>query len=1073
MNQRLHYLCFLFALALLFSSNVKAQINPIDTHLTPEDEIEVTALCIESTSPTSLRKLNIKNVGNSQNIWSVSFGDVSGLVLTLAPDESYVLEATVTDTENTIQVQLGRRVIFTQSYVQPFICTPTVDNLPLSVYDTCNPTPSNNKLVWAVNNPNSVPVRVRYMAETKEGALTKSITVEAESTATFSFNKKFGTGLVFTTSNGFFGCQTHTNQVCSIDGITVTNVCTDHRKRRRWRIENPNSFSFKATITYAGGNAKTVTIPAAGKGQDINGVANSGNYRFFDTPNTVENITVSYGKDQTLVATFFTGLCNDNNLDTLSCETGKRSYLLSNAVSDSYHGGNHNHSIWLSGFNGGGAAKMTFDSDAYLVYDVTGKSAYIHGTATMTTGNLAGSKWIIYAPFGEKNANTVPKKELRGNAYDPNDGGVNVDDWFYFLLEDGAFMRQTDGDGYITMSTMPADGRYGLQIGKGANGKNINFGASSWFFYTYNGQTPKQGDFNLDLDAQCENLSSCSIFYIDNTTDYIYLVDPFNGNSSNNGRNSQQYSEVSLTPVVASPYHDAHIALNIEGDKLYVFESRGPEHRYGYFDLSSEIFRPLGTLYIEGGLVQASFSPYGKLYLSSTSSNEILVLDEPDNPASLANYGTIKMADGGKTLNIAGADIAFDQDGSFYLATHAHGGAIFTVSGLANNLVARRLGTANTIGKVTGLALMEDGNGSLIYSARDAEGMYMVHQDDPNNHIFLPFDDTFTKSGWGDMTTACMEPLTECDGCYASEVIAFNQGTTRNGGAIASERSNPNNALGQPQENDTYNFVSLGFGGSIELALPCPVYNHNKNGVPVGNSNSIDNVNGDGYSKADFIIVETSFGKANANCGVDQSNNYPERVLVYGRESLTDDWVLLTQTPVCRTSFIDIGPAVESGALSYVKYVKLVDQTDPNRHGGGADGYDVDGIIFCPDLVIGAITGEGRSALVDARKGGDDKNLYQFNFEHQNTLKDGDLSGSLEINTYPNPTNSLVSIDVNSTTHENISLSIFDNTGSLIFEKEDFDEIHTSFDFSKFAKGMYIIRVQNGTEQKVKKILVK
>ncbi|MEQ8881236.1 MAG: hypothetical protein RLQ12_16445, partial [Cyclobacteriaceae bacterium] len=84
-------------------------------------------------------------------------------------------------------------------------------------------------------------------------------------------------------------------------------------------------------------------------------------------------------------------------------------------------------------------------------------------------------------------------------------------------------------------------------------------------------------------------------------------------------------------------------------------------------------------------------------------------------------------------------------------------------------------------------------------------------------------------------------------GCFSVEVVAFDQGKKKNGRRVSRRRSDPAMALGQPQENDTFNFVSLGFGGSITLKLETDLYD-------------------DGSYQPDFILVETSFGRADQMC---------------------------------------------------------------------------------------------------------------------------------------------------------------------------------------------------------------
>src|SRR5690606_30549484 len=57
------------------------------------------------------------------------------------------------------------------------------------------------------------------------------------------------------------------------------------------------------------------------------------------------------------------------------------------------------------------------------------------------------------------------------------------------------------------------------------------------------------------------------------------------------------------------------------------------------------------------------------------------------------------------------------------------------------------------------------------------------------------------------------------DYCYASEVLLYTMGETSTGNPIEIVRTNPDNALGVPENDDTYNFVSLGYGGELVVGF--------------------------------------------------------------------------------------------------------------------------------------------------------------------------------------------------------------------------------------------------------------
>ena len=157
------------------------------------------------------------------------------------------------------------------------------------------------------------------------------------------------------------------------------------------------------------------------------------------------------------------------------------------------------------------------------------------------------------------------------------------------------------------------------------------------------------------------------------------------------------------------------------------------------------------------------------------------------------------------------------------------------------------------------------------------------------------------------------EMVSTTEPTYPSEVVAFQQGLRRNGQAVARNRSDPTMALGAPQENDHYNFVSLGFGGSITLKLDRPV------------------VDGAG---ADLRVVETSFNDSNRPCEA-----YPERAdVAVSRDGI--EYITVVEAG-CQEIAVDLS----GSGLDQVQYVRITDVSDPVRFRGAADGYDVDGVM--------------------------------------------------------------------------------------------------------------------------------
>ena len=148
---------------------------------------------------------------------------------------------------------------------------------------------------------------------------------------------------------------------------------------------------------------------------------------------------------------------------------------------------------------------------------------------------------------------------------------------------------------------------------------------------------------------------------------------------------------------------------------------------------------------------------------------------------------------------------------------------------------------------------------------------------------------------------------------WADSYSDFNQGLRKDGSPVLAERSDPEKALGEAEDDDTVNFVSLGFGGSLVLHF--------------------DNYILDGTGP-DIHVVETSFGNPTGS-------SYPEKVEVLASQN-GSTWVSLgTQT---RSEIVNDNDFDLDGQLPWAKYLKLVDKTDPASFAGDTDGYDIDGV---------------------------------------------------------------------------------------------------------------------------------
>lgn len=164
---------------------------------------------------------------------------------------------------------------------------------------------------------------------------------------------------------------------------------------------------------------------------------------------------------------------------------------------------------------------------------------------------------------------------------------------------------------------------------------------------------------------------------------------------------------------------------------------------------------------------------------------------------------------------------------------------------------------------------------------------------------------------------------------YATSSSNYNPGPLADGvspiASVRPARTNPNNVVGpvDPSTNDsnigegsgTVQFVSLGYGGSIELQFATPICN---------------------IAGPDFKIWETSYGNS-SNCVA-----WPERAAIYARQDACQPWILLTPyNGQCLDFEVDLG------FLSWASEIRIEDRTDettPVFQSSNQDAFDVDGI---------------------------------------------------------------------------------------------------------------------------------
>ncbi|MCB9094808.1 MAG: hypothetical protein H6621_07045 [Halobacteriovoraceae bacterium] len=151
-----------------------------------------------------------------------------------------------------------------------------------------------------------------------------------------------------------------------------------------------------------------------------------------------------------------------------------------------------------------GVGKFKFTSHGLLMKFVDG---YAHLRGYVYNESNPAEILKVSVILKDRRTGETPKKELKDIAYDENGGPVDTDDWAYYTLEAGLFEGSGDLVGTcldITQNSMA------FQIGFGANGRNITFGASSWFTILTAASSKTKlppywkidgdGDINIDLE---------------------------------------------------------------------------------------------------------------------------------------------------------------------------------------------------------------------------------------------------------------------------------------------------------------------------------------------------------------------------------------------------------------------------------------------------------------------------------------------------------------------------------------------------------------------------------------------
>ena len=198
------------------------------------------------------------------------------------------------------------------------------------------------------------------------------------------------------------------------------------------------------------------------------------------------------------------------------------------------------------------------------------------------------------------------------------------------------------------------------------------------------------------------------------------------------------------------------IAASLDGSTIFLVDK--VSKHLGTYDVNSGDFTDEGAISdLPEGVVLASYSPDGTLYVLSQNNNKMYTVDVSGPSAS--EYVTITGA------NVQGADIAFDADGVLYLYSSS-AQALYTVD---YDSSSGTFGQATKVGDTgdffTGLAVRDAGNGDLVGSNTNNDAIVVVDKGTgaQGTTYEMYFEDSPYKYGYGDMTVGALDICVPCD----------------------------------------------------------------------------------------------------------------------------------------------------------------------------------------------------------------------------------------------------------------------------------------------------------------------
>lgn len=317
------------------------------------------------------------------------------------------------------------------------------------------------------------------------------------------------------------------------------------------------------------------------------------------------------------------------------------------------------------------------------------------------------------------------------------------------------------------------------------------------------------------------------------------------------------------------------------------------------------------TLFASNDLSGGCYATKVIAFSQAKASNGLSVVNERSNPKKALGQPDMSNVTGGfVSLGINGyiilefAGAIFDQPGDDILVYESSYSG--DVCGLSDDEKAK-------------IELSQDGETWVYYGEICRDGAIDISGLGLDYVTQIKITDSTTKGGDGyDVdgivaVNGCQD--ISANYCYGSEVVAdsYKPGLDKDGKVITDERRlDTSNALGKPQNDNSFNFVSLGYGGEITIAFSGVIYNEP----------------GD-----DLVVVETTFDNKTYD-------SYPESADVFVSQNGID-FYYIGSVLTNESAHLDIDNAPIY--LSYITQVKVVDTTPQSSLSD--DGFDLDGII--------------------------------------------------------------------------------------------------------------------------------